>query len=211
MKKGMALGLLVLTAAATLSGCGGEGRELLGSWEGDADVTGMFRQVLSGSAVMEKYVELGDVELDLELSLEKDGTYALGVNEDSMARAREQVLEQVKRALASYVEDLAAQNGLEKSAQEMLEAMGLSMDELADAALYALDADLAVGWEPLEGRYKVSGGRIYVSTDREEAAGDVCWISYTLSEDVLELSEAAGLEAEMMQLLPLRFSRQEEP
>lgn len=193
---------MVCVMLLALSGCGSQ-NDLVGNWESSVDFTDLFNdsmlQAMDDEEVAE-YVTVDKLSLNITMSLQEDGTYSLGLDEDSARQAMEGAINTVKDGIKRYFEKMIADQDLDMSVDDFFTSM-IGSDFDSYISEYIDMDDLMSNFEGIEenGTYKVSGTVLTLTSD----AGEV---EYTFELNGSELT-LDGDDDTGMNLFPMTFQK----
>lgn len=210
MKK-MIAAVLALIMMLALVGCGSDSMEddLVGTWEAEMDISSFTNDMMASLGMgVEEYFDFDDFAVTMILTFEDDGTFTAEIDEDSAADAVDALMVTVEDGMIKMLEAQIKEYGLDMTVDEMLEASGMSLDDL----LSQIDAGELVEQmtgESSEGEYTVEDDKLYMyegKMDEDE---------YTVIEldgDTLTMKEYVGEQGEAGQMFtdemfPLSFER----
>lgn len=197
---------LMLALVCTLAGCDvpddGDKDAFLGTWNATANLVESINESLTEGfggvdEGLVEYFKISSFEVTLVYTFNKDNTYSIRVDEDSLRAAIEQTKEEVKDGALAYLEDVIAQNELDMTVEELLEASELDLDALADSAFDFSDIRKSFT-DSLEcdGQWKAENGQLYLSKSVKEEAEDLSEL-YEITSDGIRLTKPEGSEDEM--------------
>ena len=206
MKKQAICMFVMLTLVFTLASCdlpgSGDKDAFLGTWEASANLVESINEDLSEGFAgvdegMAEYFKISSFEVTLVYMFNKDNTYSIRLDEDSLKAAIEQTKEEVKAGALAYLEDVIAQNELDMTVEELLEASELDLDALADSAFDFNDIRKSFT-DSLEcdGKWKAENGQLYLSKSVKGEAEDLSEL-YEITSDGIQLTKPEGSEDEM--------------
>lgn len=205
--------LLSLSMLLTLTGCFGEQGKYVGTWRASLDLTDVMNDELAKDEEMGDYFELTDFSVVMYLEFNNDGTYSMWVEEESVEKAMEKMIDDLTLGMEDYLTDYFASEGITVTVQEALDALGKTMEELMDDSFDEEMMNETVN-DMLEvvnseGNFKVDGDKLFMSAGLEynvdESAYEICEIS----DDILKLLEGEGYTdgGPFADLHPVTFTR----
>lgn len=209
MKKILSLALSALLLVALLAGCGGGTAEkgIAGSWAADVDMTEYLNAALSAEEDLGKYLTLDSFTIKLLADFNEDGTYSMKGDPDSAKAAMDGLKEQTKAAVTAYMEDMIKEQGLDMSLDELLEASGMSMDDLVDQMDQAYSTEDLLGDLTMEGKYLYEEGKLALSDSLDEEADLSTYEAVELDGDTLTLTGGDDADSDFAGLYPVVFER----
>ena len=196
----------MLVLVCTLVGCGAPGSgdkdAFLGTWEATADLVESINKDLSEGFAgvdegMAEYFKISSFEVTLVYTFNKDDTYSIRLDEDSLKAAIEHTKDEVKDGVGAYFEDVIAEAELDMTVEELLEASELDLDDLADSAFdYNMIRGSFTNEFECEGKWKAENGQLYLSKSVNEEADDLSEL-YEITSDGIRLTKPEGSEDEM--------------
>lgn len=211
--------LLVFSMALTMSGCGNDEKKILGTWESKVDCSEWFmKRFTEGLEAgnegekMAKYFQIDSFEMTLYLTFNEDGTYAMGVREETVRTAMEGIKDDIEKGLENYlIDELKPIFGEEIGAEDVGEFIEPLMEKaFGEETMESLMQN--VQKSTTEGHYKLEDDKICMSKDLEEEIG-TDHDTYKLSGNTLTLLECfCEMDNEdaaqwMRELYPLEFTK----
>ena len=207
MKKLIALALALVMVAALFVGCGEaktpetterqltEQEKLVGVWKGEMDITDDIKE---GMGEEMENLDLDKLLVTVIFTVTEEGAYTLKIDEESMSAAMDTLLEAMRGYLKEGMEKEAQAEGV--TADQMLSALGMTLDEFVDAMLDAIK-EMDLGGElakqvKAQGKCQAEEGKIYISDSVDTDPDQSVYFSYTLEGDVLTLTERTGIEGD---------------
>lgn len=212
IRKAVAL-LMALVMIFVLAGCGKS--DVVGTWQADIDMIDVLVESIDAELgnmdiSFRDYADTFNFRLVVEFK--EDGTYCQTVDEEafnaSVADLRSAIIDFyndffVYLLVDTYTqmgvtEDLSSQEALEEFIGMSLddaiqESMGMSMDEIVDMVISEMTVENLLGGEALaEGKYKTSGGKLYMSAGLEYNVDPNCYELYEIKDGVMTVSEGQG-------------------
>lgn len=210
MKKRIALLLsLVLVLSALLCACGSEKDKLVGTWNTTIDMAESFNQELAADPEMAEYLSLESLEVGYTLTFSEDDTFALTVDTASMDAAAVTLAETMTEGMKKYFADAFAAEGIEMDVDAALAAMGMDLDALVDELMAEIFTEEAYAEMNVSGKYKVEGGKLYLSESVDEEPSTDAYNPYTLDGSTLTLEAGTDADGEMAYLFPMVLTRAE--
>lgn len=209
MKKLLAL-LMVLVMALGLAACGGN--KLVGEWEATLELADAINaQFASEDPAVAEYLSVDEFNIKLTMTFDKDGTYSMEVDEDSVEEAVEALKTSMSSGMRRYMEAMIEDTGVNMTVDELLQSQNTTLDELIESAFGAEMVEAMVGEMNVKGQYLVEDGKLYtnddedeeIDTDKDEAA------DFELDGDELKLEAPDDSDDEEMmdELFPLELKR----
>ena len=209
MKRVMKKMVCVLVAAAmvlALIGCGSSSKnndkeKFLGTWKVDVDLTDAFNDGFTEGmdqidAAASEYFNVDKFDFTVIFTFNDDGTYSMGVDDDSFNSSVDGVKESVKAGLTRYFEDMIVEMGLDMSVDEVLEASGMSMEALIDASLTPDMFGGVLEELNLSGKWKVENGKLYLTESADDDFDEEDFDYYEITEEGIKLYIPEGVEDE---------------
>ena len=213
MKRTVSFAMIALLLAVLLAGCewpggwfggmsgGGSAGEtaeeapvaavmdITGSWSADLDMSGFLNELLADDEEFGKYMTFDSFNVRLLADFSGDGAYSMRCDPDSVQAAMESQREQITAAAISYLEDMARENGLDLTAEQLMEKAGLTMDSLlTDINKFFGVEKMLGGILDMSGRYLCEDGLLALSNDPAEDPDPDKAMTVTLEGDVLTLT-----------------------
>lgn len=160
---------LVIVMLAGLTSCASERNRLLGSWTGTMSLADSFNSLLSAqNEEVADIMKIDKFDLKVTYSFNAGGTYSVDIDNDSLVQAVEGLKENMKNSLRGYFDQEIKNQGLEISVDEMLELSGMSIDELVDQSMEALNTDDMAGMFVESGNFSVEDGKLITNSGGAE-------------------------------------------
>lgn len=191
MKRGGKWAVPVVCAAALMAMPVGDGGWTVeGRWRAEVEVAEEVNAALAEAGLGE-YLAVTTLPVAVEFVFREDGTYSCAADEAAFAAAVEQVKEELAAGIWSYTEDLVDSGGGAMEAQEVFDAMGVSLTELLDAAFSMENlTGLQAGEEA--GRYALRNGRLYFSKSVDAPPDESAWDEVRPEGDKMTFTAAVG-------------------
>jgi len=205
MRRTVALSLALALTVFVLAGCGGtESEKLVGTWEGQLDLTAVIRQQVPETM---QDLDVGEFVVTAVFTFTEDGAYTMGLDEASMTRAVEAFVEKLEAYVIEKLE--AAAKEQELTAEQAAQMLGMTPEEYAKKLLEKADvetlaAKVTAGAEA-EGRFEAKDGRLFLSESPDAQPNEAVYSTYTLEGDVLTITAATGGSETETNLLKLVY------
>lgn len=207
-KKLISLLLALVLVVGLLAGCGqtDSGKELVGKWAADWDLSELMNEELSGMDLgMDFSAEGWTIRLDFAFN--DDGTMEMSLNEDSLTSLGETMKTDIKEALTAELEKTAEEQGV--TLDELLEAADMDLDSMIDEM--GLDPAEMFDSESMNysGKYAVKGDRLYTADSGEPSETNGDCLLYELKDGELHLDVTPEDDSEEWNgILPLVLKKQ---
>lgn len=209
MKKNMAKFLsvmLVLVMLVSLTACSGDQEKMVGTWEAELEMADVFNESM-GDAEEAEFLAVDSFSFKMVLTFTEEGTYTMSADEDSVVAAMEGLKEDLKVGMEEYLVYIMAQEGLEMSIDEIMEMMGITMDELIDSVVTQELIDEMVSVMATEGNYRAEDGKLYLSDGVENVVDMTAYETYTLEGDTLTLVTTTETDEYSDYIYPMVFTK----
>lgn len=191
--------VLALTMILSLSACGSSGdkAKLVGSWQCEKDLAQLINDQFAADEATAGLLNVDEFKLVIYMEFKDDDTYSMYVDEASIDAAMDNLVTCIVNGISQYMEDLVKeQTGYEMTIDEILEANGITMDDLVGALFTSEDLealkDEIVGGMEQEGKYKAEEGKLYTSAGLEYEVDPTMYENYTLEGKTLTLLSFVG-------------------
>lgn len=186
--------LCICLLLAALAGCGGEKRNLVGTWTGTMDLTQSVGEQVSAAlgAELSQWFTVPELKIACTMTFTAKGTYRLEPEEDSVALAVENIRKTLAGQLTAYLEDRLRKQGNFLSAEEYLEAQGTNLDNLLDQAIAENAARDILNQAALSGNFSVKQDKLLLSHGEKAKPDAQLYYSYTLEENTLCIRQGTG-------------------
>lgn len=211
---------MLLCSVIGLSGCNGDAKKIVGSWQAEIDYAAAVNAGISsvqGAEEMAEYIAFDTFPLLTTFTFHDDGTYSVTMDPSSVFNAVQNIRAHVATGMLEYVEDMLKEKNIPMSVNEYLAFLGLNRLTLgqtlvSDRALAEMAEELNKG---STGLYRVKNGKIYMSASTDEELTEENYDTYILDGNTLTLTEChckqeAGFENINQELYPLVLTRIEE-
>lgn len=140
----------------------GEKEKFYGTWVAEVDCSDLLNESLSqDDEELAEYITVEDFTMNLVLTFSEDDTYDWEIDEDSVEKSVEKLKSDMADGMTRYFEDMLKDEGIDMSVDEMLESLGVSMDEYLSEMI---DTDtIMAAYEDQEGKFDAEKGKLYMS------------------------------------------------
>ncbi len=180
---------------------------IVGEWE----TTFEFAKIMSEDDADETLLEIIEDEgLSLEVVFEfsDNGKFELVADDKSVEKFKKDFTDVMEEYLVATLEAMIGQQGAEMSLDDLLEAQGVTLDELLEEAMVEIDFDEMLEDLEQKGKYEVKDDKLY--TYEDEIDEDE-YIVFEISDDELEFTKVVTDEEEdalgIANALPLTLER----
>lgn len=190
--------VLVLSMLLTLTGCSGDKAKLVGKWKCEKDMAQIINEAVSaGDETAAEYLAIDEFKMIVYMEFKEDDTFAVYADEASLDAALTAMKDDLAEGMSNYMEDmLLEQTGMEMSIDDILQAAGMTMDDLL-AEIVTDDMAVEMAAEVAsEGKFKAADGKLYTSAGLEYEVDPAVYETYTLDGDTLTLLEYVGDDAD---------------
>lgn len=193
--------MLMLTM---LTACGSKRDDgLVGEWTCKMDFASYINEGLASEPDLAEHMALDEFILEIKLSLNEDGTYKMHADTEANQAAYEDLKEQLKEGMTSYLTSVAEEADM--TLDEVLSAAGTTVDELLDEAFGQEVYEEIVGNMEASGKWDAADGKIYMTDGTEGKIDKSTYETYTLSGDTLTITGSSdGSDTEMY---PMEFKK----
>ncbi len=205
--------VMLFSVMFTLTGCFGEQSKYIGKWKATLDLTDIMNEELANNEDMGDYFTLTDFSVVMFLEFNDDGTYSMYVEEESIEKAMEKMVDDLTLGMEDYLTNYFKGEGITVTVQEALDALGMTMDELMDDSFddEMLDKTVDGMLEAIngEGNFKVNGDKLFMSAGLEYGVDESAYEICEISGDILKLLEGEGYEdgGPFSDLHPVTFTK----
>lgn len=223
MKKTISMLLIIsllLSSTLVLTGCNGDSKKIIGSWQAEIDYAAAVNAGISsvqGAAKMAEYIKFDSFPLLTTFTFHEDGTYTVTMDPSSVFNAVQNIRTHVAMGMLEYVEDMLKEKNIPMTVNEYLAFLGLNRLTLgqtlvSDRALAEMAEELNKG---STGLYRIEKGKIYMTASTDEELTEENYDTYTLDGDTLTLLEChckqeEGFENISQDIYPVVLTRTEE-
>lgn len=210
MKKRIVSVILMLAMLLALTACGGGDEDkLVGKWKCEMDLADQINAEMALDEEMAEYLNFTSFEIVVYMEFTKDGTYSMYADKDALEATMDVVLEDFADGMAKYLEDMIlSETGVEMSAEDILAASGMTMDDmLAEAFPEGMVDEIADGMKQ-EGKFEAKDGKLFTSAGLEYNVDPEVYETYELSGSTLTITDYVGDDAdEVFGVYPLVFNK----
>lgn len=210
MKKRIVSVVLMLAMLLALTACGsGDQDKLVGKWECEMDLAEQINAEMGLDEEMAEYLNFDSFELTVYMEFNKDGTYSMYADKDALTATMDVVLQDFAAGMEKYLEDMILeQTGMEMSADDILAASGLTMDDMmAEAFPESMVDDIADGMKQ-EGKFEAKDGKLFTSAGVDYNVDPEVYETYELSGSTLTITGYVGDDADdTFGIYPLVFNK----
>ncbi len=205
--------MLAFSMLFTMTGCFGEQSKYIGTWKGTLDMTDAIAEEFANDEEMGDYFTITDFSIVMYLEFENDGTYSMWVEEESVEKAVENMIDDLEIGMEDYLTDYFASEGVTMTVQEALDSLGMTMDELMedsfDDEMIDETVDEMLNEIKNEGNFKVDGDKLFLSDGLEYAVDENAYEICEISGDILKFLEGVGYKdgGPFADLHPVTFTR----
>lgn len=209
----LSLAVLMLTAIVlTMSGCSKETDALIGTWTGEINYAGYFNQGITASAgeALAEYWKVEEFNLTIVMTFREDGTYSMTVDEEKLNTSLTELKQVLNTGLQNYMQDLIDASQIDTTVDELINTLGISMDDLLDEALSDEVIDAVIAECTFEGNFDAKDGKLYTSAGLEFGIDESIYETYEVSDNTLTLlSIVSGEESSRLDesLYPITLTR----
>ena len=189
MKRMLSLSLALLLLIS-LAGCSGnESDPLLGTWTGEIDDANRINLLLEDAygAEMANYWKVETFPVTIVMTFREDGTYSQTVDKEKLGHSMEQLKQVLSAGLTAFLEDLIAASNTETTAQELMQQLNISVEDLLDSAFSDKSIGEVESEYTFEGNFKSEDGKLYTSTGLDFNVDENWYETYEISDDTLTL------------------------
>ena len=209
MKKFLCVVLTLVLLVSVLAGCSSKSDELVGTWEGQIDMTDMVNEQLG--AEFAGMFTLDDMVFTMSITFNKDGTYQVNLDRESVEAAFNGMVDDMKDGLIDMLEAEIAAMGVDMSVEDMLAASGMDMDQLMEEALAEVDMDSLIDGVMAEssfsGNYKAKDGKLFLSDGLDYQPDPEIYELYSVSGNTLTLTDPGLSDSAFVGLYPVVFQK----
>ena len=132
---------------------------IIGTWKGEADITESVKSILDViNANMQDYFDIKDVKANITYTFNEDGTYKRTVDNESLQKQFDKILEKVPEANRQFLEFIIKGHGLNKTPEQYcLDQSQMTFDEIVEDFRSKFDTQLKELLKSKEGQYEFDG------------------------------------------------------
>ena len=187
--------VLVLSMLLTLTGCsGGDNAKFVGKWKCEMDMAQVINDaVAAGDETAAEYLAIDEFKMVVYMEFNEDDTFKVYADEAALDAALAAMKEDLAAGMSKYMEDLMlAETGMELSIDQILEAAGMTMDDLLGQVITEDMAAQMAAEVSSEGKFQAADGKLHTSAGLEYEVDPAVYETYTLEGDTLTLLEYVG-------------------
>ena len=213
MKKVLCILLVLALCAAMLTaftGCGNEADKLVGTWKAEVDLAAMINEELAADPALAEHFNISSFCVTLTMTFNEDGTYASGIDGDSVMAAMEGLIADLETGIYAMFEAELEAAGLDMSVEDLMALSGVSMDDVLGEMTYTLESGLVeqvVAESAMEGNYEVKGDKLFQSEGMEYAIDPAVYEVFELDGNTLTLVEYVGDDTGISEVYPITFTK----
>lgn len=210
MKKSISLLVSLTLMCALLLACAGcgdkEADALVGDWQATIDMTDMvndeMKAGLGNDAELMSYFNISDFTIKINLSFGSDGTYKLTADQASLEQSLDAVVATFRDGIINYFEDMIAQQGVDMTVDEVLEASGYTLDDFLEEAFDKQSMMSSMSEMNSSGTFKAKSGILSLNDGKETGLE-----AYELDGNKLTLTGEGVEDSDLVGLYPLVFTK----
>lgn len=210
MKKRIISVVLMLAMLLCLTACsGGDEKKLVGTWESRMDLADQINTEMALDEMSAQYLEFDSFELLVCMKFNSDGTYSMYADLDSAEAALEDARAHLADGMVEYLEMLMLeQMGIEMSAEDILAASNMTMDDMIAEILPDSMAQELVDEIAQEGNFEARDGKLYTSAGLAYAVDPEIYETYVLNGSTLTITGFVGEGSEdSVNVYPMVFNK----
>lgn len=210
MKKRIVSVVLLLAMLLALTACGGgDADKLVGTWKCEMDLAEQINAEMDLDAETAEYLNFDSFEIVVFMEFNKDGTYSMYADMDALEESLDAAVADFSDGMAQYLEAMIyAQTGVEMTAEEILAASGMTMDDMmAEAFPDDMAEDIAEGMT-MEGKFEAKDGKLFTSAGMDYNVDPEVYETYELDGNTLTITGYVGDDADdVFGVYPLVFKK----
>ena len=210
MKKRIVSVVLLLAMLLALTACGGgDADKLVGTWKCEMDLAEQINAEMGLDAETAEYLNFDSFEIVVFMEFNKDGTYSMYADMDALEESLDAAVADFSDGMAQYLEAMIyAQTGVEMTAEEILAASGMTMDDMmAEAFPDDMAEDIAEGMT-MEGKFEAKDGKLFTSAGMDYNVDPEVYETYELDGNTLTITGYVGDDADdVFGVYPLVFKK----
>ena len=209
MRKRIVSIALMLAMLLCLTACGGDQDKLVGKWGCRMDLADQINEEMALDEEMAEYLNFDSFEITVYMEFTKDGTYTMYADQDALQETLDAAVDAFADGMAKYLEAMVLQEtGIEMSAEDILAASNITMDEMmAEAFPEGMAQEIAEGMEQ-EGKFKAKDGKLFTSAGLDYNVDPQTYETYELSGTTLTVTGYVGDDAdEIGNVYPMIFNK----
>lgn len=219
MKKAIALVLSIILVflfagcslpfIGNLFGGAGQNAKFVGKWETTVDLADELVKEIDENGVKNPYFNIDHFNIKIFFEFNKDGTFAVTVDQPSVEKAVGDLIASIKDDVVSYLEKYAAVLGLEGTLDQILSETGSSVEEMLESIESSfrneLHADKLFESLPYKGKYKVSGDKVFFTQASDGKFDDNLYDVFKFDNERLILESTTETDSFLKNCYPLIF------
>ena len=201
--------LVLIMLLSLLAGCGKSGADaIVGTWESTVDMSKIINDFMEEDPDMAEYIHFEDFKMLFRYTFREDGTYEKTVDKAVLKESMKGVQATFAEGMRRYLEDSFEEMGFDGTVEDYMESLGLTMEELAEAAFGDDMVESMVSEITTQGNYRLKDGKLYTSSGLDSEISEDSYETYELSGNKLVLKDYHGEIDEMIAgLYPMTFKR----
>lgn len=186
--------LLAMMMVLSLTACGDNNADLVGTWKWTYDATDLFNQSMNEAVGTDIQVD-AKVELVYVMTFNEDGTCAMTIDKDAVVESVNGYLKAMVPAMVELVYQQVEAQGMSRADMDaLLKQQGVDMTEYVEQMLDSLDAEqLLSGLEEagMNGYYRAAKGKLFIS-EKENSFDKDDYAEYTLENGVMKWTDGSN-------------------
>lgn len=210
MKKRILALVLALVLVLCLTACsgGGDSKKFVGKWCYALDLTDMMNSSLAAELdpTMAPYLTIQNCSVNVYAQFNEDGTYSMYVEERELTDTMDKLVADVVDGMGEYLVDYVYQEtGMEMTLEEILEMLGMSMDDLTAGFDMSDVIDEMIAGVRQEGNYEAKDGKLFTSKGLNYDIDPNVYETYELGDNTITITGFVGGEAPEFNVYPMEF------
>ena len=189
--------LLIVSMLLAFAGCGnsksGDKEQFVGTWKAELDMTDLFNEGLKQEIAQEdeemaSYFDIEHFGFTVIFKFNEDDTYTTEIDDASLNASMDAMKACVRDGMMAYFEDMIAEYELDMSVEDMLEASGISIEDIIEEGLSADMFDDVLAELEMHGNWKAENGKLYTTETVNDKIDKNSYELYEITSEGIKLS-----------------------
>lgn len=205
--------LLSIILVISLAGCGFRVKKadsaLCGKWKANVNLSDKMYEGLKES--LSTNINFNDFNIDVIFEFKADGTFEIKADADSVAKATEKAVSDIRTASEGILKKYADLLNLEGTVDKILTETGSSLDEalasIEEAFRKNLNSDRLFDLIAYKGKYKTDGNKLYFTQLSDGKFHDDIYDVFSIKDGQIILESTTDVDGFLTNLYPLTLKK----
>ena len=189
--------VLIVSMLLAFAGCGnskaGDKEQFVGTWKAELDMTDLFneglkQEIAQADEEMASYFDIEHFGFTVVFKFNEDDTYTTEIDDASLNDSMDAMKACVRDGMMAYFEDMIAEYELDMSVEDMLEASGISIEDIIEEGLSADMFDDVLAELEMHGNWKAENGKLYTTETVNDKIDKNSYELYEITSEGIKLS-----------------------